>query len=117
MAEGLNSTGIQLGAPGIATGIAYIQLHSDTPNSSGSNECACDREAVTCTSASGVVTIPETDFTGGTANGAVKAVGYWSAATGGTFYGYNLIPSDDDQSFNASGAYTVNESTITGSSS
>lgn len=115
MAEGLNSAGVELGAAAIATGIAYIQLHSDTPDSSGSNECSSARQAVTCTSASGVVTIPETDFTGVAASGAVKALGYWSAVTGGTFYGYNLLTGD--QSANAAGEYTVNASTITGSSS
>lgn len=115
MAEGLNTAGIELGAVGIAAGITHIQVHSDTPDASGSNECSSSREAVTCTATNGVVTIPQTDFTGIAASGAVKALGYWSAATGGTFYGYNLLTGD--QSANAAGEYTVNESTITGSAS
>lgn len=115
MAAGLNTAGLELGDAGIAAGIAYVQLHSATPDATGSNECTSARQAVTCTHAGGVVTIPQTSFTGITASGSVVAVGYWSAATGGTFYGYNLLTGD--QTANAAGEYTLNQSTITGSSS
>lgn len=115
MAEGLNTAGVQLGAVGIAAGIDYIQLHSATPSAGGSNECSSARKAVTCTAAGGVVTVPQTAFTGVAASGAVKFVGYWSALTGGIFLGYNTL--SGDQTANASGEYTVSASTITGTSS
>ena len=113
MAAGLNTTGIQLGAPGIASGIDHISLHTATPDNTGSNLSAAGKMAVTCTSANGVVTIPQTAFTGGAPSGPVAAVGYWG--TGGTVWlGYD-VPTGDT-AFNAAGQYTVNQSTITGSS-
>lgn len=115
MAEGLNSAGIELGATAIASGIKYIQLHSATPSNSGSNECSSSRESISATSTAGVVNIPQTAFTGVAVSGPVGFLGYWSAATGGTFFGYNELAGD--QNANASGEYTVNASTITGSSS
>jgi hypothetical protein len=116
MAEGLNAAGLQLGAagPGIAPGIAYIQLHSDDPGTTGAHECTSSRQEVACTASAGVVTIPETAFTALEDGETVKCLGYWSAATSGTFYGYNTLVGDD--AANAKGAYTVGESTITGSS-
>ena len=115
MAAGIDSALIQLGAATIASNIAYIQLHSAVPSGAGSSECTSARQAVTCTSAGGVVTIPQTAFTGVAASGPVVALGYWSAATAGVFYGYNLLAGD--QTANAAGQYTVNVSTITGSAS
>ena len=113
MAAGLNTTGIQLGAAAIAAGVDHISLHTATPDGTGSNLSAAGKVAVTCTSASGVVTIPQTAFSGGAASGPVAAVGYWG--TGGTVWlGYD-VPTGDT-AFNAAGQYTVNQSTITGSS-
>ena len=116
MAEGLNTAGIELGAVGIAAGIDHISLHTDTPDGTGSHLSSAGKVEVECTAASGVVTIPETDFTGGEASGAVAAVGYWGDG-GDTWLGYNVPQEGSDMAFNAAGEYTVNESTITGSSS
>jgi hypothetical protein len=112
MAEGLNSAGLQLGAAGIASGITFIQLHSSAPGGSGQNECSSSRHSVTCTASAGVVTIPETAFTDLSGGETVKYLGYWSAVTSGTFYGYNAL--SGDQAANAKGSYTVEASTITG---
>ena len=114
MAEGLNTTGIEVGAAAIAADIDHISLHTDTPDGTGSNLSSAGKVSVTCTSSGGVVTIPETDFTGGETSGDVKAVGYWHGTS--TWRGYNLI-SSGDLAFNEAGEYTLNESTITGSAS
>ena len=46
------------------------------------------------------------NFTGGASGGPAIRVGYWSASTGGTYYGGFLLTGD--QTFNAAGEYTVN---------
>jgi hypothetical protein len=110
---GLNDDGLELGAAGIRDGVKYLQLHKSKPNSSGSEECSCARQSVSCTASAGKVTIPETDFTGLSNGEAVKYLGYWSAKTSGTFYGADEL--SGDSAANATGKYTVEESTITGS--
>lgn len=115
MAAGLNTAGIELGAAGIAAGIDHISLHTATPDNTGSNLSSAGKVAVTCTASGGVVTIPQTNFTGGAASGPVNSVGYWGSG-GTTWLGYNAI-STGDTTFNAAGQYTVNTSTITGSAS
>ena len=42
------------------------------------------------------------------------AVGFWSASTAGTFYGYYALTGD--QTFNAAGEYTISSLSIPGSS-
>ncbi len=79
-----------------AIGITHLSLHSDIPNSSGSNELtggspAYARKAVTLGSAaSGVkssTTTPAFDVPAGT----VMFQGFWTAITSGTFLGYAPI--------------------------
>jgi hypothetical protein len=53
------------------------------------------------------------DFEGGAASGAATHLGFWSAPTGGVFYGF--VPLTGDQSFNAAGEYTVNSISLNGS--
>ena len=55
------------------------------------------------------------EFTGLTANQAVSHVSYWSALTGGTFYGSAALTGDI--SANAAGAYTVTSVVETSSAS
>ena len=54
-------------------------------------------------------------FTGLTANQAVTHVSYWSASTGGTFYGSAAL--SGDAAANAAGAYTVTSVTETSTAS
>lgn len=111
----LNTAGIQVGAAAIAGAITHVSLHTDTTLTSETAESAAGREPATVTATGGVVTVPSTDFTGGTPSGPVRRVGYWSAATGGTFYGSDLLVGD--QAFNAAGEYTLTSAAITGTSS
>lgn len=53
------------------------------------------------------------DFTGTPGDGATHAL-FFSAATAGTFYGFDALTGD--QTFNASGDYSITSLTVTGSS-
>jgi len=112
----VNAALLNIGANAMATSAPYLSLHSATPNSSGSNETSAARVAASWPSASaGVLTVSNKSFTGGAASGAVTHVGFWSASSAGTFYGY--VPLTGDATFNASGEYTVTSVTLTGSAS
>lgn len=117
MAAGLNSAALQIGGAAIAAAITHLSLHTAAPDATGSSESAAARVAVTPTSAGGVITAGPAAFTGGVASGPVVAVGYWDAASAGNFLGYNLLDAGSDTTFNASGEYTVDSVTITGSAS
>lgn len=114
MAMGLTTAGLQVGAAAIAADITKLRLHTADPSAASgtTNLTTAADVTVTCTSANGVVTVPSTNFTGGAANGACTYVTVWS---GTTYRGTYAL--SGDQTFNASGAYTVTGITITGSSS
>lgn len=99
-------------AGGLTNAVTHISLHTATPDANGSNASAAARQAVAWGSPSaGSVAISGTEaFTGGAASGAVAAVGLWSAATSGTYYGHVTITSGDT-TFNAAGEYTVDSLT------
>ena len=114
MAAGLNAAALHIGGAAIATAIAYVQIHTTTPNSSGSNEATSARQAVTLSDTSVVITASgAVNFTGGASSGPATFLGYWSAVTAGTFYGYEALTGD--QTFNSAGNYTLDSITITGS--
>lgn len=114
MAAGLITSGIQVGAAAIASDITKIRLHTADPTagSGTTNLTTAADQTVACTSSGGVVTVPSTNFTGGAASGACTWVSVWA---GTTYRG--AWPLTGDQTFNASGNYTVTGITITGSSS
>lgn len=114
MAAGLITSGIDVGAAAIAADIDTLRLHTADPTASAGTTfltTAADK-AVTCSSSGGVVTVPSTSFTGGAASGPCTWVSVWHS---GTYRG--AWPLTGDQTFNASGNYTVTAITITGSSS
>lgn len=107
----LNDAALNLGANAIKAGITHLSLHTATPNSSGSNESTAARKpAGWGTVATGDFSTTNVAFTGGAANGPVTHVGYWSAITAGTFYGYEAITGDI--TFNSAGEYTITNATI-----
>lgn len=86
----------------------------DGPTSADQTSAA--RVQLASTVASGVITatgVPYA-FTGAPADGATHAL-LFSAATAGTFYGFDALTGD--QAFNAEGDYELTSLTITGSSS
>jgi len=108
---------LNIGADAMAAAMTHASLHTSTPDSSGSNAASgVDRVAISWADASGgdLTLADELVFEGGTPGGDVTHVGFWSAATGGTFYGALALAGDD--TFNAAGEYTVPSGTIAGAS-
>lgn len=102
----LNSLGNDLAAK-----MTHASLHSGAPGSTGANETSAGRVALTWTvDADGDLTDTGLAFTGGAASGAVGYIGFWTAASGGTFRGH--LPLTGDATFNASGEYTVTTVTV-----
>lgn len=102
----LNDAALNIGANAIRAAITHVSLHSAAPNATGSNETTAARRPIAWSAAvAGDITASNIAFTGVAANGPVTHLGYWSAATGGTFYGFRALAGD--QSANAAGEYTV----------
>ena len=113
----LNDAALNIGNAATQTAITHARVHTAQPDAAGSNESAAARQAITwVTAANGdMIATADMAFTGGTASGAATHIGYWSALTGGTFYGWQ--PLTGDQTFNAAGEYTITGITITGTAS
>ena len=111
----LNNTVLNIGANAMRTAMAYVSLHSATPDPSGSDESdAPRRPSAWSAPTNGDLSSASILFTGGESNGPVKAAGFWNSDVGGDFYGF--YPIDGDEIFNASGEYTLLAFTLVGSS-
>lgn len=110
----LNDTILNIGAAAMQSAMTHASLHTAQPDATGSNASAAARKPITwVTAANGdMVATVDLAFTGGAASGAATHIGFWSAITAGTFYGW--LPLTGDQTFNAAGEYTVTGITITG---
>jgi hypothetical protein len=113
----LNDTILNIGNAQMQTSMTHLQIHTAQPNASGSNEASSARQSITwVTAANGdLVITADLAFTGGASSGAATHIGFWSALTVGTFYGWLALTGD--QTFNAAGEYTVTGVTITGTAS
>jgi hypothetical protein len=113
----LNDTILNIGNAASQTSMTHAQIHTAQPNASGSNEASSSRQAITwVTAANGdMVITADLVFTGGASSGAATHIGFWSASSAGTFYGWLALTGD--QTFNAAGEYTVTGVTITGTAS
>lgn len=109
-----NDTLLNIGNAAMQSAAAYMAIHTAQPDASGSSPSSAARQAITwVTAANGdLVATVDLAFTGGTASGPATHAGFWSASTGGTFYGW--LPLTGDQTFNAAGEYTVTGITVTG---
>lgn len=108
----LNSAGINAILDDGNEATIYVAIGSG-PTSADQTSAA--RVQLVSSVASGVITatgVPYA-FTGTALAGATHAL-FFSAPTGGTFYGYDAL--SGDQAFNAAGAYNLTALTITGSS-
>ena len=110
----LNDTILNNGNASMQTAMTHAAIHTAEPNAAGSNQSAADREAITWETAANGDMVATVDllFTGGAASGAATHLGFCSALTAGTFYGWQVLTGD--QTFNAAGEYTVTGITITG---
>jgi hypothetical protein len=113
----LNDTILNIGNAAMQTAMTHAAIHTAQPNASGSNESSAARQAITwVTAANGDLVAPvDLNFTGGASSGAATHVGFWSASSAGTFYGWHALTGD--QTFNAAGEYTLTGITITGTAS
>jgi hypothetical protein len=113
----LNDTILNIGNAASQTAMTHMQIHTAEPDGAGSNEATSTRLAITWeTAANGdLIVTADLDFTGGASSGPATHIGFWSASTAGTFYGW--LPLTGDQTFNAAGEYKVTGVTITGTAS
>lgn len=113
----LNDAILNLGNAEMQTQMSHAQIHTAEPDGAGSNEATSAREAISWDAAANGDLIVTTDiaFTGGAGSGPATHIGFWSALTGGTFFGWLAL--SGDQTFNAAGEYTVTGVTITGTAS
>lgn len=110
----LNDALLNIGVGAMQTAAAYLSIHTALPNASGSNESTAARVAAGWGAAANgdFATLTNKNFTGGASSGPALYVGFWSASTAGTFYGY--LPLTGDQTFNAAGNYTITSLSIPG---
>ena len=102
----LNDAALVLAANAVDGAITHMQLHSGARGSAGTTNAIGSRVAVNgSVDGDGDVTWTNISFTGLPANSPVAEVSYWSAATGGTYYGGAALTGDTTA--NASGEYTV----------
>lgn len=99
----------------LASVAVYVSLHDGAPGDNGANEIsggspAYARKSITWdAAASGAIDSsnqPEFDVPGGT---TVAYVGFWSAASGGTFYGFADVT---DEEFTNQGTYTLTDADL-----
>lgn len=110
----LNDALLNIGVNAMQAAATHIAIHTAAPDITGSNQSTAARVACTWpTAATGDFgALTNKAFTGGAASGPATHLGFWSASTAGTFYGW--LPLTGDQTFNAAGAYTVTSVTIPG---
>lgn len=112
----LSDAALVTGANAIDTAITHFQLHSGARGAAGTTNAVGSRVAVNGTvDADGDITWTNTAFTGLSANQAVAEVSYWTASTGGTYYGGATLTGDTTA--NSAGEYTVTSVTETSTAS
>lgn len=113
----INDALLNVGVTAMIAAATHLSIHTALPNASGSNESTAARVAAGWGSVSNgdFPTLTNKAFTGGAANGPATYVGFWSASTAGTFYGYQILTGD--QTFNSAGEYTITNLAITGTAS
>lgn len=113
---GLNNTAKNLMLDALGAVAVYASLHTADPGATGTSEVsggspAYARKAITWNAASGGDldnnANPVFDVPGST---TITHLGFWSAATGGTFYGSADIT---DETFGGQGTYTTTDVDLT----
>lgn len=112
----LNDAALVVAANAVDTAITHMQLYSAATNAGGTTNAVGSRVAVNGTvDSDGDISWSSVAFTGLSASQAVHSVGYWSASSGGTFYGVTVL--SGDAAANAAGEYTVTSVTETSTAS
>ena len=106
---------LHVGASAMQTQMAYASLHSADPGGTGANQIGTRQLITWGTPANGdfgTFTCPK--FTGMTPGNAVAFVGFWTLASGGTWWG--SFATTGSPTVDAAGECTVTSGTITGTS-
>jgi len=110
MATVLSDAGKNLALNGFAGGAVYASLHNGNPSTTGANEItggspAYARKSVSwAAAASGALTTNAQIVFDVPAGTTIQYVGFWSLASGGTFYGHVTIT---NETFAGQGTYTI----------
>ena len=107
---GIVAAGASVMLTGLSTNAVFVSLHT-ADSSSGANEVtggspAYARQAITWTSPSVSAMSNSAQIVFNVPTGTtIRFLGYWSAATGGTFYGNRAL--DANQTYTSQGTYTL----------
>ena len=98
-----------LNGSSLAGVVAYVSLHTADPGATGTSEVtggspAYARKAITWTAASSGAMSNNGAIVFDVPAGTYNHVGYWSASSGGTYYGSRASTS---QTFSGQGTYTI----------
>lgn len=114
---GLNTSGRNAAANGVASNVGYVSMHTADPGTTGTSEVtggtpAYARKAVAWSTASGGVA----SISGGVTfdvpgSTTITHVGLWSTATGGTYYGSAALSASE--TYGGQGTYNLTALTIT----
>ncbi|HEY7824457.1 MAG TPA: hypothetical protein VIG24_16565 [Acidimicrobiia bacterium] len=105
----LNANGLNAEVEGLTAVAGFASLHTAEPDANGSNEVSggsYTREAIVWASASGGTAVSDAQIVFDVPTGTtITHLGYWSAGTAGTFYGFRAL--DVSQTFSSAGTYTI----------
>lgn len=105
----LNANGLNAEVEGLTAVAGYASLHTAEPDANGSNEVSggsYTREAITWAAASGGTAVSDAPIVFDVPTSTtITHLGYWSAGTAGTFYGFRAL--DVSQTFSSAGTYTI----------
>jgi len=111
---GLVAAGLNAQVSGLTAVAGYASLHTADPSTGGTSEVtggSYTREAISWGAASGGTAISDAeivfDVPGST---TITHLGYWSASTGGTFYGSRAL--DTSQTYATDGTYTISSGNL-----
>jgi len=111
----LNDNGLNAQVGGLTAVAGYASLHTAEPDASGNNEVtggSYTREAISWAAASSGTAASDADIVFDVPTSTtITHLGYWSASTGGTFYGSRAL--DTSQTFSTAGTYTIATGNLT----
>jgi len=112
----LSDAALVTAANAVDVAITHMQLHSGARGAAGTTNTIGTRVAVNGTvDGDGDISWTNVFFTGLTANQTVAEVSYWTASTGGTYYGGATLTGD--ATANSAGEYTLTSVTETSTAS
>jgi hypothetical protein len=104
----LNDTGLNLMLDALGSAAGFAALHTSSPGTNGANELTgtgYTRQTIPWQAAGGTATTSDAIVFTVPGDRTITHIGYWSAGTDGTFYGFREL--DTSQTFATSGTYTI----------